>query len=675
MKKQPLFRLLLLLTLLPVAGLALFGGQLVWQSWNRYTELTRASSLLRLALTTSRFATAIPREATAERELIAGTGDRAHAEELQRVVDREFTAFREAATAEVLTHAAISRHVREIEAKMQKLRDLRRQIDAKSVQDVAAPTLVGGPMVGQLIDLVGSTSAIVHDPVLSRRIIALYATLQFSESMMIQRGSGLMSLRQGSLSQDSWLILSRGMALNAPFGKLFMDYAPADAVQLFHAFDATYGNELQALRTRAVKPTGEPAGAEPVKRWEALATEQTALFGKIVGQTIDSISAEGERMLDEAWRALLAYLVVVLVVLAGAVLLGRTILKIVHDLFGELVAVIDSMRAGNFTIAIPHTDRTDQIGSMARAIDGFRENFVHAQQEESVRKATADASQRKALMEKVASDFEAVVGGVVDTVSSSSIQLESVATALTRAADITLEKAATVSAASEEASTNVAAVAAATNEMTSSIGEISRQVQASSRIAGEAVDQAAKTDTRVTQLSQAAARIGDVVKLITAIAEQTNLLALNATIEAARAGEAGKGFAVVAQEVKALAAQTQKATGDISAQIAEMQAATQDSVVAIKEIGGTIGQIAEIASAIAAAVEEQGAATGEIARNIQQASQGTADVALTITEVNRGAGETGAASTQVLASARSLARESQHLRDEMGKFLKTVRTA
>src|SRR5262249_16939582 len=153
-----------------------------------------------------------------------------------------------------------------------------------------------------------------------------------------------------------------------------------------------------------------------------------------------------------------------------------------------------------------------------------------------------------------------------------------------------------------------------------------------------------KTDARITELSQAANRIGDVVKLITAIAEQTNLLALNATIEAARAGEAGKGFAVVAQEVKALAAQTAKATDEIGNKIGGRQAATQESVAAIKEIGTTIARISEIASTIAAAVEEQGAATQEISRNVQQAAQGTAQVATNITDVTRGASETGTAS-------------------------------
>jgi methyl-accepting chemotaxis protein len=197
----------------------------------------------------------------------------------------------------------------------------------------------------------------------------------------------------------------------------------------------------------------------------------------------------------------------------------------------------------------------------------------------------------------------------------------------------------------------------------------------SNRIADDAVVQAAATDARINELSQAAARIGDVVKLITAIAEQTNLLALNATIEAARAGAAGKGFAVVAAEVKVLAGQTAKATSEIGTQIAGMQAATQESVSAIKQIGGTIRKVSEIAAAIAAAVEEQGAATSEIARNVSEAARGTTVVATDIAGVKQGAGETGSASTQVLASAQQLAGESNRLKAEVGKFMATIRAA
>jgi methyl-accepting chemotaxis protein len=289
--------------------------------------------------------------------------------------------------------------------------------------------------------------------------------------------------------------------------------------------------------------------------------------------------------------------------------------------------------------------------------------------------AAAAAARKASAMFKLADEFQAAISGVVETVSSASAQLESAANTLTATADSTRELAGVVAATSEEASANVGAVAASTEEMSASVAEIGRQVQDSSRIAGEAVKQAEKADARITELSQAAGRIGDVVKLITAIADQTNLLALNATIEAARAGEAGRGFAVVASEVKALAAQTAKATDEISTQIAGMQVATQDSVSAVKEISGTITRISEISQTVASTLEEQGTATTEIARNVGEAATGTAQVAEKISEVNRGASATGAASEQVLTSARALSVESDLLKSEVEKFLSNVRAA
>jgi len=367
--------------------------------------------------------------------------------------------------------------------------------------------------------------------------------------------------------------------------------------------------------------------------------------------------------------------------LAAAVLFAAGMMLMVsRRVSGPLRMIQDAMlkvAAGDLSAEVSLEGRTDEIGALGNAMRAFKGSMVEAERLRADQKEaeTRSASRRKAEMRRLADEFQAAVGNIVDAVSTSSTELERAAGTLTKNAETTQRLSGVVASASEEASANVQSVAVAAEQMTSSVNEIARQVQDSAKIAIEAVQQAEKTDARITELSSAASRIGDVVKLITAIAEQTNLLALNATIEAARAGEAGRGFAVVAQEVKALAAQTAKATDEIGTQIANMQSATQDSVGAIKEISGTIGRISEIAAAIAAAVEEQGATTQEISRNVQQAAHGTAQVAMNITDVNRGASETGSASSQVLGSAQSLARESNQLKREVEKFVSMVRAA
>ncbi len=342
-----------------------------------------------------------------------------------------------------------------------------------------------------------------------------------------------------------------------------------------------------------------------------------------------------------------------------------------------IVGVLQDLAAGRYQVEIAGLDRRDEIAEVARTAEVFRENGLAKLRMEAEQKELEQrsAAQRRQDMMRLADEFESAVGEVIETVNSASTELEASASSLTSTAEHAQQLATVVASASEEASTNVQSVASATEELSSSITEISRQVQESARVAGEAVSQARTTTDRVSELSMAATRIGDVVELINTIAGQTNLLALNATIEAARAGEAGRGFAVVASEVKALAEQTAKATGEIGQQIAGIQAATEHSVGAIKEISNTIEKLSEISSTIAAAVEEQGAATQEIARNVQQASQGTQQVSSNISDVQRGASETGSASSQVLAAAKSLSGDSDRLKTEVGRFLGTVRAA
>jgi methyl-accepting chemotaxis protein len=400
---------------------------------------------------------------------------------------------------------------------------------------------------------------------------------------------------------------------------------------------------------------------------------QTAL--DMASKNAEKAQALAATELSHANRLSLALEIVVILALLGSVIF--TFVDVSRPLT-RLNNALGRMAAGDLNIEIPGANRGDEVGDLAKTVIVIRQNAETKAREEAETKIRQDevlARQRKAEMAKMANDFENAVGRIVETVSSASGELEASAGTLTATADRAQELTTMVAAASEEASTNVQSVASATEQLSSSVNEISRQVQESARMATDAVGQARSTTDRVSELSKAASRIGDVVELINTIAGQTNLLALNATIEAARAGEAGRGFAVVASEVKALAEQTAKATGEIGLQINGIQGATADSVNAIKEISGTIERLSEIASTIAAAVEEQGASTQEISRNVQQAAHGTQQVSSNITDVQRGASETGSASSQVLSAAQTLSADSGRLKAEVSKFLNSVRAA
>jgi methyl-accepting chemotaxis protein len=383
--------------------------------------------------------------------------------------------------------------------------------------------------------------------------------------------------------------------------------------------------------------------------------------------------AEATAQYDSAFMEVLAILLV------SAVLGIGVAVYLVKDVSSGIASIVKPMQAlgtGDLNAIVPHQGMKTEIGTMGDALQVFKQALIDKRTADQAAAIDAEAKiERGRRVDTVTRDFEAMIGEIVNTVSSASTELEASASTLTATAERAQSLTASVAGASEEASANVQSVASATEEMASSVNEISRQVQESASIANQAVDQARRTNDRVSELATAASRIGDVVELINNIAGQTNLLALNATIEAARAGEAGRGFAVVASEVKALAEQTAKATGEISMQISGIQAATQESVGAIKEIGDTIGRMSEIASTIASAVEEQGAATQEISRNVQQAAHGTMQVSSNIADVQRGASETGSASSQVLSAAQSLSSDSTRLKVEVGKFLNAVRAA
>jgi methyl-accepting chemotaxis protein len=448
---------------------------------------------------------------------------------------------------------------------------------------------------------------------------------------------------------------------------------PADKRRLeqLAQFLADYSRVVEELAA-AARDYGDTVGK--VQRAAELGNAMTALVGNSTAALIATAEQRKRQAAAETARVnrldLFMGLFVIAVLASVAVFGVVAILEPIRRIGDVMI----SLAAGNKDVAVPYSARRDEIGDTARAAETFKAKLIRVEQLEIAEKETARrmAEQRQADMQALAGAFETAVASVVRSVSSSSTELEAAAEAMTATAGATRDLSGKVLSASTEAAENVQSVADATESLIAWVGEISAQVQESTVIAREAVAQAEKTDARIAELTRAAGRIGDVVKLITAIAEQTNLLALNATIEAARAGEAGRGFAVVAQEVKALAAQTSKATEEIGVQIAGVQAATQDSVAIIKDISATIGRISEIAAAITTTVDLQATTTQRIAASVHAAAASASQVASNILDVNESATEITSASTQVLASAQTLAQDGNRLSAEMEKFLSAV---
>ncbi len=431
--------------------------------------------------------------------------------------------------------------------------------------------------------------------------------------------------------------------------------------------------------TSELTSIAEKSGPQAARAW--MDKNQTADFRTALSKDLEKLS---QHYTDRARRIYtkidegIERTAVLLTALAGlAVMLGAagamTIWRNVTKPIADITRVTEAVAAGEASVSVPFSERSDEIGALARSIAVFQRAMRHNEElNRTVRDDAETRSQRQEQMSGEISRFSAEVEATLAELGRISDQMLAASSQLASAADDASAKTERATTASSEASSNVRDIASAADELSASVSEIDRQVAQSNAIATKAVNEAGRTNLAVKELDEAASRIGDVVKLITGIAEQTNLLALNATIEAARAGEAGRGFAVVAGEVKALAGQTSRATEEIATQITGMQRATVRSVEAITAIEHIIREIGDISGAIAAAVTEQGAATAEIARSVEIAARRTVETADEVSLVGTATEDTRASAGAVKMVADDLGSVAGRIRGQVDAFFQRL---
>ncbi len=437
-------------------------------------------------------------------------------------------------------------------------------------------------------------------------------------------------------------------------------YRAAEAVT-----DSKVSAEMDTLRNDAI------ASAEIANRMRISLRDYSEKLQKKVSQ--ESAAATAEYAQTSQMLIATAVIGIAFGLIAGFLIGQYGIARPIRS----MVALLQRLASGDYNLDVEGAGRRDEVGDIARTAEVFKENGLAKIRLEDEQKETAErmAAQRKADMHRLADDFQQSVGAIVDVVASAATEMQATANQLTASAQETSAQSSSVSAAADLAASNVTSVAGSAEEFGASVSEIGRQAERSSQMTRSAVTEIEAAAVTVGELSQAAARIDNIVDIISTIADQTNLLALNATIEAARAGEAGRGFAVVASEVKELATQTAKATAEIGTQLAGIQASTDKAVAAIEGVTRTVHEIDTTASAISAAVEEQTAATREIINAATQASLGTGEVTANISGVATAAEQTGMAASQVQSSSADLAQQAEQLRYQMNEFLENVRAA
>lgn len=668
---------------LPIMGIAIFGLYISGIEYSRYSSLDRLHRLASVAPSISSLVHELQDERGNSAGFISSGGSALWNSRITGQIEQT-----NAVMAEVLPQiqafpaaeygAEVEERLTLALSELEKLEDFREKT-LSTRTTVSAMETYYTDTIRNLIDVMSVVSALADEATVKSHAVVYLALVEVKERAGLERAQGAEGYGAGEFSSLVHTNFVTFIGQQDAFMDVFNSFSTPEQREFYQATVAgTQVDEVEYLRDVAVE-SGYDMLYDEISSldWFDNISAKIDLIKQVEDKVSNDLLATAGGIKDSAWMTLLVTVVSTLAAItaAGAIcwLVGRSITRPL----GQLQEVMGVVAEGNFDVTVAGTSRTDEVGDMAKAVEVFRDQGQEAarlKEEQQIAEERA-AQEKRASLHKMADQLETSIGQMVETLTSSSTELAETARSMRQLAGSTNTETVSVNEASTRATENVESVATAATQLSNAISEVTEQIARSASLTQESQAASVQTDVQMKNLAEAASRIGSVVELIQEIAEQTNLLALNATIEAARAGEAGKGFAVVAAEVKDLANQTAKATGEISDHVSRVQQETDQAAIAMTQISEKIGEINQVTAAVSAAVEEQSSATQEISRSADQTAEMNRNVTSSIGNVQAIAEETGGAAEHVLTSAEALSETAEKLRAQVGEFVSSIRAA
>ncbi|MDF1625238.1 MAG: nitrate- and nitrite sensing domain-containing protein [Parvibaculaceae bacterium] len=669
--------------IIPLAAVIVLGAYVALDEFSRYRSLDKLQRLAEIAPEISAVVHVLQRERGMSAGYVSNNG---------KGVWRENLAGQQAATDMQLSTSlpilsnfpteaygeAVNENLSRALASIAQIDDIRSKTNGlrTPVGDIAAYyTSVNRA----LLDTISAIGALADNAAVKGQTIAYVNLLQMKERAGLERAMGAAGFGAGQFTADTYAKFVAFIGEQTAFENNFKAFSSAEMASLFNQLvTSDTSRKVNTFRDAAFA-----AGLEPLPstmrgtQWFDAISQKIDLQFELETQVSNELLTRALAERSGAWFSLILVSLTVLAVLCVAGLLCWVFAGSIINPLLALKSVLAQLSEGSYEIAVDGTDRNDEIGSMARAVNVLRQ----ASQEAEAIKADQERTRIQAEEEKkknladMANHVETSIGEMISTLAAASTELTETARNMSQRAEENSTEATSMSEAAASVTQSVETVASASTQLSAAIREVTEQITLAAKLTVDSQSASQQTEAQMLSLGDAADKIGSVVQLIQEIAEQTNLLALNATIESARAGEAGKGFAVVAAEVKDLANQTAKATEEISDHVTRVQEETARASTAMSEINAMIGEINQVTTAVSAAIEEQSSAIEEISRSAEVTAEMNRNVSISITKVKTGSVDTGASADQVLSSAEELSATSETLNTVVNDLVSSIRAS